>query len=236
MGKLARLPAIDMLRGFVIALMALDHARDFFGPTVFSPEDLALTSPGWFWTRWITHLCATTFVLLAGSSAFLRGQGSGVPALSSYLATRGAMLIVLEMTWISFSWQFSFDVFIMQVLWALGAGMVFLSLLVWLPRPAIALIAAALILPHNLFDSVKDIGVVWTAWHQGGFVPFGEGHGITFMYFGGTPYFNSDGVSPLFGDYAPSLAIVYAAWLFILVLMYGLTLAWCRWRTTRLAI
>ncbi|MES2298730.1 MAG: heparan-alpha-glucosaminide N-acetyltransferase domain-containing protein [Pseudomonadota bacterium] len=182
MGKVARVASIDMLRGFVIALMALDHARDFFGPTPFNTEDLASTTPAWFWTRWITHLCATTFVLLAGSSAFLRGQGSGVPALSRYLATRGALLIALEMTWISFSWQFAFNVFIMQVLWALGAGMLLLALLVWLPRPLVALIAAALIVPHNALDAIKDSSLLWQAWHQGGFYPLGQGHGIVFMY------------------------------------------------------
>ena len=72
-----------------------------------------------------------------------------MPALSRYLATRGAMLLVLEATWISFSWQFGYNVMILQVLWALGAGMIALSLLVWLPRPVIALVAALLILPHN---------------------------------------------------------------------------------------
>jgi uncharacterized membrane protein len=101
MGKPTRLPAIDMLRGFVIVLMALDHVGDFLGFTPFNPENLAHTTPAWFWTRWITHLCATTFVLLAGSSAFLRGQGSGLPALSRYLATRGALPLVLEATGIS---------------------------------------------------------------------------------------------------------------------------------------
>ena len=185
MEKPARLVSIDMLRGFVIALMALDHTRDFFGTAPFNAEDLAATTPAWFWTRWITHLCATVFVLLAGSSAFLRGQGSGVPALSRYLATRGAMLLVLEATWISFSWQFGYHVMIFQVIWALGAGMLILSLLVWLPRPAIGLIAALLIVPHNAFDAVKSKSLLWTAWHQGGFYPFPEGwglEGIVFMY------------------------------------------------------
>jgi uncharacterized membrane protein len=65
MGKLARLPAIDMPRGFVIALMALDHARDFFGITPFNPEDRASTTPAWFWTRWITRLCATVALAAA---------------------------------------------------------------------------------------------------------------------------------------------------------------------------
>lgn len=183
MTKLPRIHSIDMLRGFVIALMALDHVRDFFGPAPFNPEDLAATTPAWFWTRWITHLCATVFVLLAGSSAYLRGQGSGVPSLSRYLATRGAMLLVLEMTWISFSWQFGYNVVIMQVLWALGAGMLILSLLVWLPRPVIGLLAALLIVPHNLLDGWQPGGLLWQAWHQGGFYPLGRGvEGIVFMY------------------------------------------------------
>lgn len=185
MQKPARLASIDMLRGFVIALMALDHTRDFFGPAPFNAEDLALTTPGWFWTRWITHLCATVFVLLAGSSAFLRGQGSGVPALSRYLATRGAMLLLLEATWISFSWQFGYNVIIFQVIWALGAGMLSMALLVWLPRPAIGAIAALLILPHNAFDVIASNNLLWQAWHQGGFYPFPEGYGlqgIVFMY------------------------------------------------------
>lgn len=183
--KPPRLPAIDMLRGFVIALMALDHARDFFGPTPFSPEDLAATTPAWFWTRWITHLCATVFVLLAGSSAFLRGQGSGIADLSRYLATRGLMLLALEATWISFSWQFGYNVIILQVIWALGAGMMILALLVWLPRPVIALIAALLIVTHNAFDNWNPAGVLWQAWHQGGFAPFPQGFplaGAAIMY------------------------------------------------------
>jgi uncharacterized membrane protein len=185
MTKIARIASIDMLRGFVIALMALDHTRDYFGPAPFNAEDLAATTPAWFWTRWITHLCATVFVLLAGSSAFLRGRASGVGDLSRYLATRGAMLLVLEMTWISFSWQFGYNVVIMQVIWALGAGMMILSALVWLPRPAIGAIAALLIVTHNAFDAVKSGSLPWKAWHQGGFYPLPDGFGVeglVFMY------------------------------------------------------
>lgn len=185
MGKPARIAAIDMLRGFVIALMALDHTRDFFGITPFNPEDLSATSPGWFWTRWATHLCATTFVLLAGTSAFLREQGSGTAALSRYLATRGAMLLVLEMTWISFSWQFGYQVIILQVIWALGMGMIAMAALVWLPRPAVAAIAALLIASHNAFDGVQAQTFLWRAWHLGGFHPLPPGGplaGIVVMY------------------------------------------------------
>ena len=183
MAKAARLASIDMLRGLVIVLMALDHTRDFFGPANWGPEQLDQTTPAWFFTRWITHLCAPTFVLLAGSSAFLRGTGCGIAALSRYLVTRGAMLLALEATWITFSWQFGYNVIIFQVLWALGMGMIFLAALVWLPRAAIALIAALLIVPHNLLDAIQSGNPLWQAWHQGGFTALGsKGFGLVWVY------------------------------------------------------
>ena len=182
MEKMARLASIDMLRGLVIVLMALDHTRDFFGPALWGPEDLAKTTPLWFATRWITHLCATTFVLLAGTLAFLRGERSGIADLSRYLASRGLLLLLLEATWISFSWQFGYNVTIFQVLWALGMGMIFLAMLVWLPRPAIAAIAALLILPHNLLDGIQSSHPLWQAWHQGGFWPVAGNYGVFFAY------------------------------------------------------
>ncbi|WP_426344209.1 DUF1624 domain-containing protein [Pseudoduganella sp. R-32] len=177
-----RLASIDMLRGLVIVLMALDHTRDFFGAALFDPEDLAKTTPLWFATRWITHLCASTFVLLAGIAAYLRGTKSGIPALSRYLVTRGLLLLVLEATWISFSWQFGYNVTILQVLWALGMGMIFLARLAWLPWPAIALIAAFLILPHNLLDSIQSTHPLWLAWHQRGFWPVAGNYGVYLAY------------------------------------------------------
>ncbi|MGW8390082.1 DUF1624 domain-containing protein [Pseudoduganella sp. HUAS MS19] len=177
-----RLASIDMLRGLVIVLMALDHTRDFFGPALFDPEDLAKTTPWWFGTRWITHLCASTFVLLAGTSAFLRGARSGIPALSRYLVTRGLLLLVLEATWISFSWQLGYNVTILQVLWALGMGMIFLAGLAWLPLPAIAVVAALLILPHNLLDAIQSSHPLWLAWHQRGFWPVAGNYGVYLAY------------------------------------------------------
>jgi uncharacterized membrane protein len=177
-----RLASIDLLRGLVIVLMALDHTRDFFGAALFDPEDLAKTTPLWFATRWITHLCASTFVLLAGTSAYLRGTKSGIPALSRYLVTRGLLLLVLEATWISFSWQFGYNVTILQVLWALGMGMIFLAGLAWLPWLAIAVIAALLILPHNLLDSIQSTHPLWLAWHQRGFWPVAGNYGVYLAY------------------------------------------------------
>ncbi|MTW09687.1 DUF1624 domain-containing protein [Pseudoduganella eburnea] len=177
-----RLASIDMLRGLVIVLMALDHTRDFFGAAQFNPEDLAQTTPLWFATRWITHLCASTFVLLAGSSAYLRGTKAGIPALSRYLFTRGLLLLVLEVTWISFSWQFAYNITILQVIWALGMGMVVLAGLVWLPLPAVAAVAALLILPHNLFDGIQSNNPLWMMWHQSGFWPVAGNYGVFIAY------------------------------------------------------
>ena len=190
-----RLVSIDLLRGLVIILMALDHTRDFFGPAQFQPEDLAATTPAWYWTRWITHLCATVFVFLAGTSAWLRGgSGSGGggraaaaapqdrPALSRYLATRGALLVVLEVTWVSFSWQFGYSVVVLQVIWALGMGMLALSALIWLPRWAVAGIAALLICGHNALDGWHPGGPLWFALHERGYRPLTDGFGIVVAY------------------------------------------------------
>jgi uncharacterized membrane protein len=163
-----RLAGIDMLRGLAIVLMTLDHTRDYFGAAPFDTEDLAQTSALWFATRWVTHLCAPAFVLLAGISAYLRGTARGKPALARYLATRGALLLLLEATWISFSWEFNFDLMTLGVLWALGAGMLVLAALVWLPLPVIALFALWLIGSHNLLDSIRSSHPLWLAWHQRG--------------------------------------------------------------------
>ncbi|MCU6435698.1 heparan-alpha-glucosaminide N-acetyltransferase domain-containing protein [Undibacterium sp. Jales W-56] len=180
----SRVLAIDVLRGLVIALMALDHVRDFFTPTPFNPMDLTQTSAGWFFTRWITHLCAPTFVLLAGVSAFLRSRKFDRASMARYLLSRGAMLIVLELTWINFSWQFGLDHIMLQVIWVLGVGMMSLAGLIFLPRPLIVLIAAALLLPHNLLDPFHhpDPDLWMTLWHQGGWIAMGEHFGVFVLY------------------------------------------------------
>ncbi|MCV2367531.1 DUF1624 domain-containing protein [Roseateles oligotrophus] len=179
-----RLLSIDLLRGIVIVLMALDHTRDFFAPTPFNPLDLALGSPAWFWTRWITHLCAPIFVLLAGMSAYLRSRRRNRAEMMRYLLGRGALLVLLELTWVSFSWQFGYSVLILQVIWAIGMSMMALGLLLWLPSWAIALVAAGLILPHNLLDGWhgKDASWLMMAWHQGGYKQLWPGLGAVFAY------------------------------------------------------
>jgi uncharacterized membrane protein len=106
-----RVEAIDAVRGAVMILMALDHVRDFIhrGAMVFSPTDLTLTTPAVFFTRWITHICAPTFMLLAGVSAFLWQQGRKTRLqLSIFLFTRGLWLVVLELTVLRLAFNFYF--------------------------------------------------------------------------------------------------------------------------------
>jgi uncharacterized membrane protein len=174
-----RLDAIDLLRGLVIVLMALDHTRGFFAPGGAELRDV--TDPALFLTRWITHYCAPTFILLAGLSAWLYGaRGRSTGEISRFLFTRGFWLILLEFTIVKFGWTFSlgFQGFFMQVIWAIGASMVILAGLVWLPRIAIAVFGFALIFGHNLFDGVTrgDFGAaegIWTILHQPGILKIG---------------------------------------------------------------
>ena len=132
----ARLDAIDMLRGLVIAIMVLDHARDFFHFYAFrfDPTDPAQSWPLLYATRWVTHLCATSFVFLAGVSIFFqKANGKTGAALSSFLLKRGAWLVLLECTVISFGFNFGEPFLFLQVIWAIGVSMICMAALARLP-------------------------------------------------------------------------------------------------------
>ena len=163
-----RFEAIDLLRGLVMVVMVLDHTRDFLGGSIANPRNVL--EPALFLTRWITHYCAPTFVFLAGVSAFLYGtRGRTTRELSRFLLTRGAWLVLLELTVIKFAGSFSLrpDFFTLQVIWAIGGSMIVLSALVLLPRGAIAMFAMLMIAGHNLLDGIsagKFGGAAWV-WH-----------------------------------------------------------------------
>jgi len=164
---IARSAPVDLLRGLAMILMALDHARDFFSPFAYAPEDLSHASAGLFLTRWITHFCAPAFIFLAGTAAFLHSRKSGVAreSLRRFLITRGLFLVSLELTVVSFLWLFHFTGLVIQVIWVIGWSMVFLALLLDLSVGTIAGIGAFLVVAHNLLDG----------WHVEDFVRYGAG-------------------------------------------------------------
>ncbi|MET0214368.1 MAG: heparan-alpha-glucosaminide N-acetyltransferase domain-containing protein [Vicinamibacterales bacterium] len=165
-----RIHSIDVLRGIVMVLMALDHVRDYFTIARFDPLDLSQTTPALFATRWITHFCAPVFMLLAGTSAYLLGRKRSPADLSRFLLTRGLWLVVLEFTVVAFAWTFNFRYplgFTLLVIWALGVSMVSLAALVYLPLRWIAVVGLLLIAGHNAFDGVRpeSFGVWAPLWN-----------------------------------------------------------------------
>lgn len=163
----SRVDSIDILRGIVIVLMALDHVRHFFSITAFDPEDLSLTSPAWFFTRWITHFCAPTFVFLAGASAFLFGQRAGKRKLSRFLFTRGLWLIFIELIIMNLIWKFDLGHwYFVQVIWVIGVSMLALSVFIFLPRWVLVIVSVGMIAGHNLLDNLHYDTLAWHLLHK----------------------------------------------------------------------
>jgi len=150
-GGAARLDAIDMLRGLVIAIMVLDHSRDYFHYFAlrFDPTDPAQSWPLLFATRWVTHLCAATFVFLAGVSIYFQ-KANGKPGLPSFLLKRGLWLVLLECTVISFGFNFGEPFVFLQVIWAIGASMVCMSLISRLSARWVLALGLAILLLYPL--------------------------------------------------------------------------------------
>ncbi|MFN0156727.1 MAG: DUF1624 domain-containing protein [Bacteroidota bacterium] len=189
-GKSHRLDSVDMLRGIVMVIMALDHVRDFFTNVRFYPLDLTQTWPALYMTRWITHFCAPTFVFLAGTGAFLAGtRGKSKPELAKFLLTRGIWLIIVEHTIVRFGWVFNFDYSFMvgQVIWAIGWSMVCLAGLVFLPVGVITAVGIAIVALHNALDGLQpeqfgNFAWLWMILHEGGFVEITSGMGMEAAY------------------------------------------------------
>ncbi len=177
-----RLDSVDRLRGLVMVLMALDHVRDFFGDVSFYALYLSKTNVALYFTRWISHFCAPTFVFLTGVGTYLYGsRGRSKGEVSWYLLSRGLWIIVIEACLLSWLWrggQFyledkvhgQFYMIFGQVFWAIGASMVVLGILVWLPRAALLVIALLLIEGHNAFDSLTpdlfgNLAWLWKVLH-----------------------------------------------------------------------
>jgi uncharacterized membrane protein len=179
----SRILSIDLLRGVVMVIMALDHVRMYFGERTWyaEPTNLATTTSLLFFTRWITHFCAPVFVFLAGTSAFLYGVNTRRKQVAWFLFTRGLWLIFVEVVIVTFAWTFdiTFSFIILQVIWAIGISMLFLSGLVFLRLQAIIAIGFILVFGHNLLDPIHVQGrgmndFIWYVLHQPGRISLGD--------------------------------------------------------------
>lgn len=156
-GPKQRIASIDILRGLVMIIMAIDHVRDFFSYHHPEPTDMDHTTLFLFFTRWITHFCAPTFVFLSGISAYLAGTRRTKSELSKFLIKRGLWLIAVELVLITLAITLDplYHIFVLQVIWAIGGSMILLGLLVWAPLPVIGAIGVILVFGHNIFDIEK---------------------------------------------------------------------------------
>jgi uncharacterized membrane protein len=181
-GRSYRIESIDVLRGLLMVLMALDHTRDFFSGAAVDPTDPIHSWPALFATRWITHLCAPGFILLAGTSVYLQRQRKSAATLTRFLLTRGLWLIFLEITVVSLGWSFNIGLPIFQVIWVIGACMIVLAGLQWLPLPAVGLFAAIVIFGSDLLDRIHAVTFghwadAWRIFHERGPLNF-HGHPV----------------------------------------------------------
>ena len=179
-----RLLSIDVLRGSVMLLMALDHVRDFFhvGAMQFSPTDLTRTTAFLFLTRWITHFCLPVFMFTAGIGIFLWQQRTDRTRaqVSRFLWTRGAWFIVLECSVMQLAYNFNFSrqfLVLLLILWIFGICMVVMAALVYLPHRWLAALSLAVIALHNCLDPVLasrfgSAGWLWNLLHQPGLITF----------------------------------------------------------------
>jgi uncharacterized membrane protein len=171
--KRTRLESVDLLRGTVMVIMALDHVRDFLGVPGISPTNLAVTTAPLFFTRWITHFCAPVFFLLTGTGSYLALGRKSKPELSKFLLTRGIWLIFVELVPLRcLGWQFNFDyrVTVIFVLCALGWSMIVLSGLIFLPDWLVTTFGVVIILTHNLLDKIQSTNPIFILLHGQGFL------------------------------------------------------------------
>ncbi|MGB5418923.1 DUF1624 domain-containing protein [Algibacter sp.] len=172
--KSTRIESIDLLRGLVMVIMALDHVRDYFhyDAYFFDPTDLSQTNVALFITRFLTHFCAPVFVFLAGTSAFFVGQRRDKKDLSIWLLKRGFWLIIAELTIMKFGWNFNlnYNMVVFQVIWALGASMVFLAAFIHVPKNIMIALSLIVIFGHNAFDGFmpESLENLWVLLHVQG--------------------------------------------------------------------
>lgn len=196
-----RIYSVDFLRGVVMMIMLLDHTRDFVhhNALMSDPTDPMTTTVPLFFTRWITHYCAPTFVLLSGVSIYLQKMnGKSSRELSWFLFTRGLWLVVLEFTVIRFLVTFNVDYGsffgVAQVIWVIGVSMIAMAVLIYLPLAVVGILGTAMIVLHNLLDiyelpsavafrgSPEPLQALWLVLHQSGVIPVVGGSSAFIAY------------------------------------------------------
>ena len=229
----SRINSIDILRGLVMVIMALDHVRDFFykvdlgkaADAALDPTNMQTTYPMLFFTRWITHFCAPIFVFLAGASVYLMCQRKSRKEVSAFLIKRGFWLVFVEVVIITFGWTFNpfFNLHILQVIWAIGVSMILMGFLVLLPYKVIFAMGILIVAGHNLLDypSVSS--------------------GLKGSLFSDLLYFSNFSVYRLWGDHFFVIVYSFLPWTGVMLLGYcfgklyqpGVDAAWRRkilWR------
>ena len=178
--KRQRIQSLDLLKGLIMVVMALDHVRDYFhyDSFFFDPTDPTQTNGAIFFTRWITHYCAPAFSFLAGVSAFLIGRRKSKADLSSFLLKRGIWLIFIEFTIVNFAWFFDyqFDTIGFLVIYCLGVSMLFLAAIIHLKLNHILIFSLVIILGHNSLDYLGiESSIAWSLIHEFGFFSLDNG-------------------------------------------------------------
>jgi uncharacterized membrane protein len=204
--KRPRLESVDLLRGLIMIIMALDHTRDFFTNATVNPTDPATTTVGLFFTRWITHFCAPVFFLLTGTGAYLSLRRKSKRELSRFLWTRGLWLIFLDVVvlrCLAMQFNFDFQVTMLLVLWALGWAMIALSVLIYLPDWLVAAVGIVMIATHNLFDGIQPaafgrLAPLWSILHVQFFVSDNPNH-IVFVGYPLIPWLGVTAVGYVLG-------------------------------------
>ena len=187
MSTTKRIESLDLLKGLVMVIMALDHTRDYFHNSafLFGPTDPEHTYFALFFTRWISHFCAPAFCFLAGTSAFLVGRRKSKAELSSFLLKRGLWLIFVEVVIVSFGWNFDihFHFTALQVIWSLGICMILLAAIIHLPLRYILAFSLVVIGGHNALEAYNQEGnVLWSVLHLPGAFQLSPDHTIRIIY------------------------------------------------------
>jgi uncharacterized membrane protein len=186
----ARIQSIDLLRGLVMIIMALDHTRDFFHIKAFTEDPLnaATTTPILFFTRWITHFCAPVFVFLSGASIYLQSLRKTKKELSLFVIKRGFWLLLVEITVVNFAFYFDiyFSTTVLTTIWSIGISMIILGLFIWLPFTLILISGIVIVFGHNLLDIYEkgreNFPVWYSLLHRVSFFPLGGGRSIGVLY------------------------------------------------------